>query len=120
MLRELAVIGFLGCAAMWASGSNHSRLGDRPEAAADKGGDRLKGPPKKWSGKCEEIITRFEARMSDRSGKPDNLKEAIGETAKQAMMLREFENDLNAANCPVNARELNEATQQMSESGPSL
>jgi hypothetical protein len=121
MLRELGVLGLLGCAAMWASGSHHGRLGDRPQdaaatAIADKDSDKLSGPPKQWSSKCEEIITRIEASVSDSRGEPQNLKQAIGQTAKQAMMLRKFENDLNAANCPVNARELNEATQQMGES----
>jgi len=125
MLREIGLLGILGCAAMWASGSHHSRLGDRPEggtatAIADKNSDKLSGPPKQWSSKCEEIITRFEASMSDLRGEPENLKQAIGQTAKQAMMLRNFESDLNAANCPVNARELNEATQQLSESSGSV
>jgi hypothetical protein len=120
MLRELGVLGILGCAAMWASGTHHSRLGDRPQevaatAIADKEIDKLSGPAKHWSSKCEEIITRFEASMLDLRGEPQNLKQAIGQTTKQTMMFRQFENDLNAANCPVNARELNEATQQMSE-----
>ena len=123
MLRELGVLGFLVCGALWAAGlsdAGHSRLGDRPSAesgTANDDEDKLIGPRKQWTAKCEEIITRFEASMSDISVDKRDLKQAIGQTAKQAVMLREFENDLNAANCPVNARELNQATQQMSANG---
>ena len=115
MLREFVVVGLLGCAAIWAAGlpdGSRSRLGDRtPEAAGTATGSH--GARKQWSAKCEEIITRFEASMS--GGDPQSLTQAIGQTAKQVAALREFENDLNAANCPVNARELNEATHEMSE-----
>lgn len=115
MLRELGVLGLLAWAGVWATGlldTNPSRLGDRsPES------DNMIVPSKQWTPKCEEIITRFEASMSDMSVDKRDLNQAIGQTAKQVVKLRQFENDLNAANCPVNARELNQATQQMSGNG---
>ena len=104
MLRELVVLGLLGCAGMWATGlldASANRLGDNPAEAAQ---------PKQWTAKCEEIITRFEASYSGMAGDAQNMGQAFAQTAKQAIMLTDFKNDLKAANCPSNASELNEAT----------
>ncbi len=79
--------------------------------------DKLVFPPKQWTAKCDEIVARFEASNSGMRSDPQSLKQAFGNTAKQAIKLGQFDKDLKAAGCPSGSNEFHQPTEHMGASG---
>lgn len=70
--------------------------------------DRLTTPPGEWTEKCDAIMERFEAEgisQFDGAPPPDDLKTAIGHTAKTAMRLAALEKELKLKGCPTGFRD---------------
>lgn len=81
--------------------------------------DKLVFPPGKWTAECDAIVARFEAGNDDMSMNRDSesLKQAIGNTARSAMRLGQFDKELKAAHCPQPDNKFHDVSAKLSDGG---
>ena len=86
--------------------------------------DKLVFPPGKWTAQCDAIVASFEAGNGGMDGAMDrgsgSLTQAMGNTARTAMRLGQYDKELKAAHCPQPSDNgFKEVQAQLRDDGPS-